>query len=77
MVLRDRSCLSRHLVVAIIRAGTTGQIHLMGLSCLYPSSDALSPNHSRPQRENAGRLTPKFGCKRIKLKRVAKPSIPS
>ena len=29
-------------IVAIIPAGTTGKIHLVSLSCLYPSSDASS-----------------------------------
>jgi hypothetical protein len=40
MVLRDCSCLSRHLSLPIILTGTTGKIHLVGLSCLYLSSDA-------------------------------------
>src|SRR5437870_2314362 len=40
MVLRDCSCLSRHLFVDIILPGTSGKIHLVGLSCLYLSSDA-------------------------------------
>jgi hypothetical protein len=29
-------------IVAIIFAGTTGKIHLVGVSCLYPSSEAAS-----------------------------------
>src|SRR5437660_7503477 len=42
MVLPDRSCLSGYLFVAIILPGTTGKVHLVGLSCLYLSSDAPS-----------------------------------
>src|SRR5438552_1724118 len=47
MVPRDCSCLSRHLFVAIILAGTTGKIHLVGLSCLYLSSDHFSNQENR------------------------------
>lgn len=58
MLFLNGSYLSHVQFVAIILAGTTGKIHLMGLSCGYPSSDTSTPNHSRPQRETAGRLTP-------------------
>ena len=38
-------------IAAIILAGTTRKIHLVSLSCVYPSSDAPPTlNHSRPQR---------------------------
>ena len=38
-------------IVAIILAGTTGKIHLVSLSCVYPYSDAPPTlNHSRYQR---------------------------
>ena len=48
-------------IVAIILAGTTGKIHHVACrASIHPATHPPTSNHSRPQRENAGRLTSEF-----------------
>jgi hypothetical protein len=62
-------------IVAIILAGTTGKIHLVGLSCLYPSNDVPSDANRTDRSKNRWKQT-----SRVKTKEgaLSKPnSIPN
>jgi hypothetical protein len=58
-LLRDCSCDLVIHIVAIILAGMTGKIHLVGMSCLYPAvADSTTTYYDLPTTENPQRWWP-------------------